>query len=379
MPTGAGKTITAMNLVSEFLRNSKGDKLVVWLAHNRELCEQAASSFEFVWSKIGNKKISIQKHYGKDKSYELISNGVFVTSLNQIYKDLVENQKDNFVLDLAKKTLFVVFDEGHKATASTYKYIVNFITSINNCGFLGLTATPGRSYLDIGEDLKLSNFYLNQKVSIKAPSNFNTPIEFLQDEGFLSKVSIEPLEYDSKQEAINFDMNSNLEDSEEFINTIHNDEERNKLIIKKTISEFKLGGKILLFASNVANAKLLNSILNIYDLPSDLIIGNTGVQKRSEIIDKFKHKEYKGILVNCDILTTGFDVPSADTAIIARPVSSIVLYSQMCGRVIRGPKVDGGTENAKIIQVIDKKYGFRNLGEGFTFWDDLWEDNLDGK
>ena len=26
MPTGAGKTITAMNLVSEFLRNSKGDK-----------------------------------------------------------------------------------------------------------------------------------------------------------------------------------------------------------------------------------------------------------------------------------------------------------------------------------------------------------------
>lgn len=379
MPTGAGKTITAMNLVSEFLRNSKGDKLVVWLAHNRELCEQAVSSFEFVWSKIGNKKISLQKHYGRDKSYELINNGVFVTSLNQIYKDLVENQKDNFVLDLAKKTLFVVFDEGHKATASTYKYIVDFITSINNCGFLGLTATPGRSYLDIGEDLKLSNFYLNQKVSIKAPSNFNTPIEFLQDEGFLSKVSIEPLEYDSKQETFDFDISSNLEESEEFINTIHNDEDRNELIIKKTISEFKLGGKILLFASNVANAKLLNSILNIYDLPSDLIIGDTSVQKRSEIIDKFKDKEYKGILVNCDILTTGFDVPSADTAIIARPVSSIVLYSQMCGRVIRGPKVDGGTENAKIIQVIDKKYGFRNLGEGFTFWDDLWEDNLDGK
>jgi len=51
----------------------------------------------------------------------------------------------------------------------------------------------------------------------------------------------------------------------------------------------------------------------------------------------------------------------------------------MCGRVIRGSMVDGGTENAKIIQVIDKKYGFRNLGEGFTFWDDLWEDNIDGQ
>ena len=29
---------------------------MVWLARNRELCEQAVSSFEFVWSKIGNKK-----------------------------------------------------------------------------------------------------------------------------------------------------------------------------------------------------------------------------------------------------------------------------------------------------------------------------------
>src|SRR3954453_9123708 len=42
MPTGAGKTRTAMHLVCEW-HNRAGDRLVVWLAQSSELLEQAAS------------------------------------------------------------------------------------------------------------------------------------------------------------------------------------------------------------------------------------------------------------------------------------------------------------------------------------------------
>jgi len=42
MPTGAGKTRTAMNVIAEQLREFP-EQAVVWLAHNEELCEQAAS------------------------------------------------------------------------------------------------------------------------------------------------------------------------------------------------------------------------------------------------------------------------------------------------------------------------------------------------
>ena len=40
MPTGSGKTRTAINLVCEKLKNEK-NYLVIWLAHTEELCQQA--------------------------------------------------------------------------------------------------------------------------------------------------------------------------------------------------------------------------------------------------------------------------------------------------------------------------------------------------
>src|SRR5690606_18956576 len=41
------------------------------------------------------------------------------------------------------------------------------------------------------------------------------------------------------------------------------------------------------------------------------------------------------VLVNCMVLTEGFDEPSASCAIIARPTKSAALYVQMVGRVLR--------------------------------------------
>ena len=49
MPTGSGKTRTAMNYVCEVL-NQTPDGLVVWLAFNGELCEQAALEFQKAWT-----------------------------------------------------------------------------------------------------------------------------------------------------------------------------------------------------------------------------------------------------------------------------------------------------------------------------------------
>ena len=56
MPTGSGKTRTAMHLISRVLNHRPG-KVVVWLAHSEELCEQAAEEFEKSWKNLmGNDK-----------------------------------------------------------------------------------------------------------------------------------------------------------------------------------------------------------------------------------------------------------------------------------------------------------------------------------
>ena len=78
------------------------------------------------------------------------------------------------------------------------------------------------------------------------------------------------------------------------------------------------------------------------------------------------------VLFNYGVLTTGFDAPKTSAAIIARPTKSLVLYSQMVGRIIRGEKVDG-TKEAEIWTVVDQQLpGFRDISEAFWNWEDVW-------
>ena len=78
------------------------------------------------------------------------------------------------------------------------------------------------------------------------------------------------------------------------------------------------------------------------------------------------------MLVNFGVLTTGFDAPAASAALIARPTKSLVLYSQMVGRVIRGP-LAGGTERCEIVTVVDTTLpGFGDVADAFMNWEDVW-------
>ena len=78
------------------------------------------------------------------------------------------------------------------------------------------------------------------------------------------------------------------------------------------------------------------------------------------------------VLINYGVLTTGFDAPRVSATVIARPTKSLVLYSQMVGRAIRGPKA-GGNESALILTVVDTALpGFGQLAEAFMNWEDVW-------
>jgi superfamily II DNA or RNA helicase len=71
-------------------------------------------------------------------------------------------------------------------------------------------------------------------------------------------------------------------------------------------------------------------------------------------------------------LTAGFDAPRTSAALIARPTKSLVLYSQMVGRAIRGPRA-GGNKEAEIVTVVDRGLpGFGSVAEAFNNWEDVW-------
>ena len=72
---------------------------------------------------------------------------------------------------------------------------------------------------------------------------------------------------------------------------------------------------------------------------------------RAKIIDRFKFDTQDVIIIcNFGVLTTGFDAPKTSAALIARPTKSLVLYSQMVGRAIRGKRL-AATKTAEIVTV----------------------------
>ena len=71
-------------------------------------------------------------------------------------------------------------------------------------------------------------------------------------------------------------------------------------------------------------------------------------------------------------MTTGFDAPRTSGVLIARSTTSLVLYSQMIGRGIRGYKA-GGNKECTIITIVDTDIpSFGDIADMFANWEDVW-------
>ena len=77
-------------------------------------------------------------------------------------------------------------------------------------------------------------------------------------------------------------------------------------------------------------------------------------------------------IFNYGVLSTGFDAPNIKTVVIARPTTSIVLYSQMIGRGIRGTLV-GGTGECRVVDIKDNVSNFGQVEEVYRYFDSYWK------
>jgi len=375
MPTGSGKTRTAMNLASKHLIK-EGPTTILWLAHSEELCEQAAEEFEKAWSYLGNRDVNIRRFYRSHK-WEETKDGIIIAGLQKLWSYVKNNNTDLFFA--AENISLVIFDEAHQSISETYKLPVEIITTKNyGCKFLGLTATPGRTWDDIDKDKILSDFYNNRKVSLKV-KGYDSPIKYLVDQKYLSNTIFQSLEVNTQLNLSEEDIKSierNTEYSNVILNELSNNGERNSIILEKIGNLIDLKHeRILVFAMSVKHAIMINAMLKNSGINSEVITGETDVVKRRNSISKFKEVGGEAmVLCNYGVLTTGFDAPLTSAAVITRPTKSLVLYSQMVGRAIRGPLVKG-TAEAEIWTVVDINLpGFGNLIEAFNNWEDVWRD-----
>lgn len=376
MPTGAGKTRTAMNVVCDHFRENEY-AMVIWLASTEELCEQAASEFEKAWTYLGNRDLNVHRYWGSfTVDIDTLKKGFLVAGLPKTVRTAQSTGGIDFISKLASRCTLVVMDEAHQAVAPMYRVIIDALFYIGQENrLLGLSATPGRTWNDIVSDEELAQFFSKRKVKLEV-SGYDNPIDFLTKEGYLAEITYRQLFHNTKGitpkelEVIS----ESMDIPTGVLKKLGEDEQRNIKIIYETEKLAKNHKRIILFAPSVDCSDLLSCVLQARGYKAYSVTSKTPPHRRYEIIQDFKSdSDEPKILCNYGVLTTGFDAPQTSAAVIARPTTSLVLYSQMIGRAIRGTKA-GGNAKAEIVTVVDYELpGFRTVAESFNNWEDVWE------
>ena len=373
MPTGSGKTISAMRLILIHLLENPST-LVIWLAHNEELCEQAMNEFQQMWKNAGDRKINTYRFFGQSRLNPLTINSGFMSA--SLLKMLGSARKSvTFLSELAQKTTLVIIDEAHQATAERFSIVIEEISRNKNTKLLGLSATPGRKSDSMNqENIKLANFFANRKVPLDVGND--NPITFLIKNGYLAKPKFHRLKYQGKH--LSEEDIRKIEDAIDVpkyvLEKLSEDVMRNIIIVGEIMRLSKSHKKIIVFASEVEHAQSISLILSARKIRSHYITSKTSRGIRSRILDEYKNTDNPMVLCNYGILTTGFDAPKTSAIVIARPTKSRVLYAQMVGRGIRGLKA-GGNRTCEISTIMDEDINeFINVTEIFTQWESAWND-----
>jgi len=361
MPTGAGKTKTAMEVITHFLNNgtiNNQKRQVLWIADKEELCEQAVESFMEIWPHRGKIPLKLYRFWKKSNTKEFEKNSFIVSTYGKL-KGILD--KDVLHPDL------IICDEAHNAIAPTYKNTTRKLSENGAC-IIGLTATPVRGIKTLEND-ELRDFFFDQIFDFDMGNEENA-IQYLQKNGYLSYYKQHTIPSNvrfriSRELLKLIAMDRDLPSS--FLQEIAKSEERNKEIAKllHELGERKI--KVLYFAPSIGQSKLMCALLISFGYEATHIDGNTPTEYRQDSIKKFRKGQIK-ILCNFGVFTTGFDDPKIDAVVIGRPTTSIVLHTQMIGRGMRGPKM-GGTEYFELYRISDELPG---LELADSFFKDVW-------
>ena len=398
MPTGTGKTKTSMHtLVHYYNFTLKKKGAVIWLAHTTELLQQAYETFAGVWAHLGDGQVNTYKLWGarnipvpKDGF-----NGILFCGIQKL-QSIKQSQPDLFN-QIASCARLIVFDEAHKAAANETRQLVEALMwmppGYEDRSLVGLTATPGRTTLTSDENKLLSDMFENRLIGVDvnvvnqmnmtqdAYLNYtaeDNAIKYFQNSRILANIRKEQLTYEeqfttAELKKIKTKMleNGYVDFSKTALEVIGKNRSRNKAIMDKLRELSTSQTPTIVFACSVPHAKLLSFMLSLEDIPNALVLGEMNSVDRANAIASFKDRENPiNILINYEVLTTGFDSTNIRCVFITRPTQSIVLYSQMLGRGLRGPMM-GGNAECLLVDIKD------NLGKydatmAFSHFDAYW-------
>ena len=368
LPTGAGKTRVAIEAIMNVQARRGG--LILWIATTDEVCEQAALTYRKVYESQPRDFLGqIHRFWGGHCLDEDFLEGFMVAGIQKLSSAV---QKGTITRFFKNALSMVVFDEAHHAIARTYKATVDEIIGDRKVPLVGLTATPGRGLDPDGvETRRLAKLFDSNLLIPKSLGK--DPFSKLTKAGVLSSVTWKVkgtgkvIKLTSREKSYLKKFKLFSPDLLERIGTM---KDRNDLI-RLAVTQDSQRIPTLVFACSVAHAEYLAVMWRRCKNPikAQAITAETHITDRRRWIEDFKNGKIQ-VLVNYGVLTTGFDAPNVRRIIAARPTTSPVLFEQMIGRGLRGPKF-GGTSNCIIVDIADQ-FDIHGAPEGFGRWEGDW-------
>jgi len=374
LPTGGGKTRTTVEAIVRHCNSNEshlGAPGILWLAHTEELCEQAFDSFKRAWQAGSSYEKLLVRFWGDHKIHikEILGSITICgyAKLSTLYK-----REPKSFNDLISHSKILIIDEAHKALAPRTKELLEHIKKNTAIKIIGLTATPGRGAQKKDENRDLATLF--EKNLITPTALGDDAFSFLQKSGVISKIkrqslqsglSIQLSEKDKEYHDIETDFRPLI------LKKLAKSNTRNEQIISAVANELNKGNPTLIFSCTVDHARQLAAMISLKGHKAAFIDYKMRSPLRQRVVSDFRSGKIMA-LCNYGVLSTGFDAPNIKAVVIARPTTSVVLYSQMIGRGLRGSLV-GGSGECILIDIRDNFSSFGPVENVYNYFSEFWK------
>jgi superfamily II DNA or RNA helicase len=309
--TGTGKTVVSALDYKRYIEQAGKKERLLFVVHRKEILEQALGCFRTVL---------------RDQNFgELLVDGLEPTGWNHVFasvRSLGSKQlwnrfgKDHF--------RFVIVDEAHHGTASSYRPIFEHLEPEI---LVGLTATPER----MDGSLISPDFGGHYAAEIRLPEA-------------LEEKLLCPFHYFGVSDCINLDderfWRNGRYDQRELENVYTGDDFRAKQrvdLIIQAIHKYQpdlSAVKGVGFCAGQEHARYMSRCFNDVGISAAVILGTTGSDERAQRMRDFREGTLY-FLFTVDVLSEGIDVPEINMALFLRPTESLTVFLQQLGRGLR--------------------------------------------
>lgn len=337
LPTGAGKSLVIAMLIKQTI-NFGGRVLV--LAHRKELLRQNANE---ILEMIPEADVGIYSAGMKSRDIE---SQIIVAGIQSVYRKG----------ELLGRRHLIIVDEAHLISEqedSMYGILIGYLRMQKGTRVVGLTATPFRTGTGsiCGPDKLFRDIVFESKTSELIEEGWLCPITNKKTETVVNtdKVGIQAGEF------IELDLQ-----------TAFGAPDVTSRACREIVTSCLDRHSILTFCCGVNHVQnVADEIAYLTGERVGIVIGDTPSLERSAFLEDFKNQQLRW-LINCDVLTTGFNAKCIDAIAILRATLSPGLFAQMLGRGLRTHEskkngcliLDFGKNIARHGSIDDDNYGY---------------------